>query len=159
MLFHGPARSDLLPWNLPASLRTGPSFRGPHSSMCDFGAQLSGTSRRRCPRYFSESWLFCAEVGCFEDNKGASLGEGIGWQLVVPLLLEDSRSHWVQIPLLLTNPLCCPSSGSLRNFEEMQMSRFSPTLFFGRRGTRNLFFFFFSNKFSRRPITTRLGLP
>lgn len=109
--------------------------------MCDFGAQLLGTSRRRCPRYFSESWLFCAEVGCFEDNKGASLGEGIGWQLVVPLLLEDSRSHWVQIPLLLTNPLCCPSSGSMRNFEEMQMSRFSPTIFLGE-GELGICFFF-----------------
>lgn len=98
--------------------------------MCDFGAQLLRISRRGCPRYFSESWLFCAEVGCFEGNKGASLGEGIGWQLVVPLLLEDSRSYCVQIPLFLTSPLCCLSSGSLRSFEEMQMSRFSHTFFF-----------------------------
>lgn len=146
----------MLPWNLPAGLRTGPRFRGTHSSVCDFGAQLLGTSMRGYLRDFSESWLFCAEVGCFEGNKGTSLGEGIGWHVVVPLLLEDSRSHCVQIPLLLTNPLCCLSSGSLRSFEEMQTSRFSHTFFLFGEGEPGIWFF---NKFSRGPITTRLGLP
>ena len=60
---------------------------------------------------FPESWLFCEELGCFEGYRNASLEEGLGWQLVVLFLLEDSGSHDVQIPLLLTHTLCsefCP---------------------------------------------------
>lgn len=123
MLMHDPVGFDLLPWNL----GMGSGLRGGHSFLSDFGTQPLGIRRRGCPRpavanlldltdplvgdhcsrqCFSESWLFCGEVGCFEGDEGACLGEGIGWYPFV-LLLEDSGSHCVQIPLFLTHPLCC----------------------------------------------------
>lgn len=44
------SRSAPLECGVTASLRTGTVFRGAHSFLPDFGAQLLGTSRKGCPR-------------------------------------------------------------------------------------------------------------